>query len=175
MKVSAGFCLQLALLLLIVPFRWLCAILLAAFFHELCHYTAIRCLTDNRSRVRLFTYTARMDLPEMGRGAELLCAAAGPMGGMLLSMLWPWFPRLAIVAALQSGYNLLPIYPLDGGRMLRCCLKMFTSPPKATKIENVLALLSRITILVGGLYGWIGLRYGPFCLLLSILMFIRTK
>lgn len=175
MRISAGFCLQLALLLLIVPFRWLCTILLAAMFHELCHYTAIRLLTGRSSRVRLFYYSARMDLPEMGNGTEILCALAGPIGGIILCIFWPWFPKLAMAGLLQSIYNLLPIYPLDGGRILRCWLKMFVTPPAAGKIENIFAFLCCFGILVIGLYGWIGLKYGPLCFLLSILMVIRIK
>lgn len=175
LNVSAGFCLQLALLLLLVPFRWLCAILLAAIFHEFCHYAAIRLLTGNRSNVRLFSYAAHMNLPEMSCGAEILCSLVGPIGGILLGMLWLWFPRLAMAGVLQSVYNLLPIYPLDGGRVLRCLLKIAASPPKAEIIEYALAFLCRIGILAVGLYGWIGLEYGPFCLLFSILMVIRIK
>ena len=148
---------------------------MAAIFHEFCHYAAIRLLTGNRSNVRLFSYAAHMNLPEMSCGAEILCSLVGPIGGILLGMLWLWFPRLAMAGVLQSVYNLLPIYPLDGGRVLRCLLKIAASPPKAEIIEYALAFLCRIGILAVGLYGWIGLEYGPFCLLFSILMVIRIK
>lgn len=47
----------------------------------------------------------------------------GPIFGLLPVLLWEKCPRLAFCATLLSAWNMLPIYPLDGGRALRLLLR----------------------------------------------------
>ena len=173
--ISAGFCLVIAFMILIVPFRWLVSIFLAAIVHECCHYIAIRLLTGRKTDVRFYSYSARMDLPDMGRGKELLCAVAGPIGGIALIFFAPLFPRLAVCALVQSLYNLLPIYPLDGGRALSCVLAILYPPPLSEKIQRLVTGICKIVLAIMCLYGWYHFHLGPLCLLLGILMLVRIK
>jgi stage IV sporulation protein FB len=173
--VSAGFCIMLSMMLLITPFPWLIAMITAAIFHEFCHWIAIRSFTATPSGLHLFSYSARITLPELSAGKELLCALAGPLGGLALFLLARWFPRLALCAMAQSVYNLLPIYPLDGGRALSCLLQMITSPPRAAKILSTVGFLCKLFILAVGLMGWIYYHLGPLSLFLAILLIIRVK
>ena len=57
------------------------------------------------------------------RPQEFLSAMAGPAAGFLLVLLFPWFPRIAFSALVQSLFNLLPIYPFDGGRVIRSIMR----------------------------------------------------
>ena len=174
-KVSGGFCLTMALVLLVVPFEWLLAAILAACFHELCHYSAIRMLCGKCSCLKLYSYAAHMPLPEMSSGREMLCALAGPIGAFSLLLFARWMPKLAICAAMQSLYNLLPIYPLDGGRALRSGMLLFLSPPKAKALCRVLELLCKAGISGLAVYGCFWLKLGIFPLLMAALLFIRVK
>lgn len=117
-------CLFWALLLLVLPLNWLVAAFLAAAWHELCHYSVLRLLGGRVEGFRLGVMGAVLDVSDLTPRGEFLTALAGPLGGFLLTFLWRQFPRLALCAAAQSVFNLLPIYPLDGGRALRSSLDM---------------------------------------------------
>lgn len=172
---SVSFCLMLALMLLVLPLRWIVAAVAAAGFHELCHICAIYLCGGKIGKFRLYGSGAKLALPEMSRGREALCALAGPIGGLSLLLFSRWMPRLAICALLQSLYNLLPIYPLDGGRTLQCLLSMVLSPPKSARACQIVSSVIRSLVCVAGLYGCFWLKLGPFPLVLAVLLLIRTK
>ena len=163
------------LLVMLLPFRWMCAAAVAILFHESCHYFAIRILSNHAPNVRFYTFGARMPLPQMSRGRELVCALAGPVGGLVLMALFPLFPRLAVCAAVQSAYNLLPIYPLDGGRALSCVLAMITDPPRAEQIMRLAVMITRCLLTIAGLYIAIYTPIGMPALLITAIALIRTK
>lgn len=109
-----------ALLILLLPLRWVLGFALAAGFHELCHVGMIILLKGSIHSVRVKPTGICMGVSGLTFGQELLCALSGPMGGLFLVSFVRIFPEMALVALGQSLFNLLPIYPLDGGRALRC-------------------------------------------------------
>ena len=122
-RADGGFWLVLGLMCLLFPVRFLAGLLLAAVVHELGHLIAIR-LTGGRVRtIRLHAFGARIETAPMEPGREILCALAGPMAGALTVLAWRSFPELAAAGITQTVFNLIPLYPLDGGRVARniCC------------------------------------------------------
>lgn len=130
-----------ALLILLLPLNWLLAAATAAVFHELCHAGAIYALGGRVYSLRIGITGAVMETELDGRGREALAALAGPGGSFLLVLLGRWIPRVAVCAAIQGLFNLLPLYPLDGGRALRRGLEGFLPEGKIRLVEGVLALL----------------------------------
>ena len=122
-RTDAGFWIVLGLMVLLFPFRFLAGVLLAAAVHELGHLSAIR-LTGGRVRgIWLHSGGARIETAPMEPGQAILCALAGPGAGALTVFAWRWFPELAVAGLVQTIFNLIPIYPLDGGQVARniCC------------------------------------------------------
>ena len=121
LRVEGTVCIWLALGLLFLPFSWLIAAILAACFHELCHVAAGKLCGVSFGRVTVGTGGAVMELQNPTRWEELAIAVSGPCGSLLLVLLMEKWPQLAICGLVQGLFNLLPVYPLDGGRMA-CCL-----------------------------------------------------
>ena len=117
-SISAGAFLLGALLLLILPLKWLLAALSAAMIHELCHLAAVKLTGGYVHEICIGRGGASIKIGPMDSLKELICALAGPLGGFTLLLFARWIPRVAICAGIHSIYNLLPIHPLDGGRAL---------------------------------------------------------
>ena len=123
MEADGGFFLVLALMLLLFPLGLLAGILLAALIHECGHLIAVRLTGGRVLAIRLHAGGARIETAPMEPGKAAVCALAGPGAGALTIFAWRFFPEMALAGLVQTVFNLLPIYPLDGGRVVRniCC------------------------------------------------------
>ena len=122
-RVEGGAWLVLGLAVLLLPLRVLLGIVLAAAVHELGHLTVMYFLGVPVLGINLHPGGARIEAVPMEPGAEVICALAGPVVGALVIFTWKWFPELALAGLVETVFNLIPIYPLDGGRVARniCC------------------------------------------------------
>ena len=131
-EIQPGFCILWAFLILTLPMKFLVSALAAAIFHEACHVMAVRCLGGRILNMTIAAGGMVMEVSELDAKGEMLCALAGPLGSLILAVL-P-FPALALCGLVQGLFNLLPIMPLDGGRILGSFLEM-TMPKHRGKIE----------------------------------------
>lgn len=159
-QASGAACILGALLLLVLPLKWLAAASAAAVFHEVCHLAAVKLCGGGIRRMIVGGWGARMEVGPMSRGRELLCALAGPAGGLLLLLFADWIPRTAVCAAFQSVYNLLPMYPLDGGRALRCGADLLLPPDKAYLLCIWAERVCKCAVVLLGVYGTVVLKLG---------------
>lgn len=159
-RIEAGFCFLIAVCLLLIPLEWFGAAMLAAGFHELCHYCAARILGIPILGISLDWLGAKMELPPMLPGEEVLVASAGPAGSMFLIFFSSLYPQLALCGLVQGAFNLLPIRPLDGGRILAGLFPGREGLYWACEIATAALLLG------AGLYlwKWIDMGIGGFCL-----------
>lgn len=130
-------CFAAALMLLILPLNWLSAAFFAALFHELCHCAAIYLSGGGVQKISIGAGGAVIETTQMEPANELVCALAGPVGSFLLLLASGWFPRLAICGCIQGLFNLLPVFPLDGGRAVECLLRL-VCPKQGRRIAYVL-------------------------------------
>ena len=168
---SGGLAIYLALLLLILPLRWVFAVAAAVAVHELGHYLAVRGCGGNISGFRLGLMGAYLETSQLQNWQEILCILAGPAAGLLLLFLSRWFPRLAICGALQSVYNLLPVYPLDGGRVLRCAAGLLGAGERVCVYIEYAVVLA---ILVLSIYGAVCLRLGLLPIMIAAVLVWRV-
>ncbi len=152
-------------------------------FHELCHSLVARRYGMPMRGITLFIFggVAEMESEPPGPTAELMMALAGPASSIFLSgALFGLsagaraadFPATvvsvlsytALINAILAGFNLVPAFPLDGGRVLRALLwKWKKSLPWATHIASnigsgfgtVLIILGIFQIFMGSLVGGI--------------------
>lgn len=159
--------LLLAFAVLILPLKWVGAVVVAATIHELGHYAALRLCGVVVSGITVSLDGARMCVGEMNRRQELLCAIAGPLAGILLFPLRYHIPRICFCAMIHSLYNLLPIYPLDGGRVLRCI-------GSNERISTVIEWLFILLIGLAGVLGCVVLNLGLLPVLVAVMTIHRA-
>lgn len=132
--------------------------LLAAALHELGHAMALYLLDKPPRALRLSFAGAVMETPPLGYREELLSAAAGPGTSLLLGLLTPLWPALGIYSLGLGLFNLLPLFGLDGGRMLRCGLLLGLPEPTANAICRGAAIGTGLVLLLGAFWlrraGW---------------------
>ena len=157
--IDRGALILAALLLLVLPLPWLAAAFVAAAVHELFHLGAVWLLGGRVGHVRIGAAAAVMDASNLGPGASLLAILAGPVGSFLLFALCRNFPKVAICAGVQGLFNLLPIFPLDGGRMLETGLQMLC-PEKGEKLALWIQRITLAAITAGALWGSLALHLG---------------
>lgn len=166
-------CFVLALMLILLPLPWVLAAALAAIVHELFHTVAILLLKGNIYALHLGAGGIQMETAPMSPGRELIAAVAGPLGSASLILLSRWLPRTAACAAVHCIFNLLPLFPLDGGRMLQNLFLIFLPAHRAKKSFEVLQRILRIFICILSLIA--GLRWGVWVALAGIVLFFRQR
>ena len=122
--------------ILILPLHWLYCAAIAALVHELAHITVLYLLRIPIWQVEIGLAGATIHIPELPPAQEILCAAAGPMASLMLLFLAPIAPMAALFGLVQGLFNLLPVYPLDGGRIFRGILTLAkTSHCRYNRVE----------------------------------------
>jgi len=123
--------------------------------HEMGHAAAAERLGYVMDDIRIMPYGAAVGgaLEGLKPKDELIIAIAGPTVNLILAVLftalWWVFPatyfftEATVYANLVTAIcNLLPVYPLDGGRMLSAFLRLKNPQMKAAKILRVIGVIT---------------------------------
>ena len=140
-------CYFCALLALILPLKWFVAAMIAAMVHEICHAVFIYLLGGRINVIIISPAGIVLEMQIFGTVRELVCAAAGPVGSILLLLFCHKVPEIALCAGIQGFFNLLPVYPMDGGRILRCLLVGCSS-----KVEKQIMRGTEFLVILGILF-----------------------
>lgn len=170
-----GFYIFLAFAILLIPVKWLAAWFVAAVIHEVFHILALRICGCSIDAIELGLTGASIHTNDLSGLKMTVCALSGPIGGLLLLFLIRITPRIALCGAIQSLYNLIPVYPLDGGRAVRGVAEHFWHEPYTERFlclwENTVLVL----LAVLSLWAAIKLRLGLFPAVCAGLLLYRKK
>ena len=136
------------------------ALLSAALCHELAHVLTLHALHAPPRRLTLSASGAELYVPDLHRlsyGGELLAVAAGPVCNLLLWVLLSLLSvdALAVFAGanlLLGALNLLPVRPMDGGRILWLLTALFTEPYTADRVAALVGAVTGLALLSLCLY-----------------------
>ncbi|HAS53337.1 MAG TPA: site-2 protease family protein [Nitrospiraceae bacterium] len=140
-------------------------------FHELFHSLAARRFGIPMTGITLFIFggVAEMDDEPPNPKAEFFMAIAGPLSSIVLGVMfyalfiiaelqeWPLIAAgvlgyLGVINWILAAFNLLPAFPLDGGRVLRSALWQWKNNLRwATRISSQIGSGFGIGIIILGL------------------------
>lgn len=137
--------------------------------HELAHSVVARMQGMGVDRITLFLFGGVSNIQEEppSPGAEFSMTVVGPLSSVLLGAIFfglyalasgttqvvaVLLGYLAVINILLAVFNLIPGYPLDGGRILHAAIwKVSDNRPRATQIASAIGIGVAWLFIVGGL------------------------
>lgn len=120
--------------------------------HELAHAAVLLLHGGRIESVRLSFAQVELRTGLLSDRTELWSTAAGPGINLLCGWLFRrWMPAFAAVSLLLALFNLLPVWPLDGGRLLRTLLRMRWGAA-GVNASQTLGLLFGLGLLAGAVF-----------------------
>ena len=174
-KFGISFYVCVVLFLFLLPIQIVLGWLISIVVHEMCHYVALRIF-----RIPIYNMVIKWNGVFIETGTmtflqEFASAISGPMGGATLVLLGRWMPYTAICALIHTTYNLLPIFPLDGGRALRAAACYLLGGTKGLKLSVITGYVFIIGLIIACIYLFITTEIGPLSLLLALIILLRTQ
>lgn len=141
--------------------KTVCIAFAVVLMHEFCHVLIGRLLGVQTQSVELMPFGGVARMQAISGGKEMLIAAAGPASNLALAALldtvalrWPGlagpFLPWVQVNVMIGVFNLIPAYPLDGGRVLRAMLTLFVGLQAATRMVCWLGMGMGVCVIFGG-------------------------
>lgn len=164
-------------------------------FHELGHALTARKFNIGTKKITLLPIGGVASLEKMPEkpGQELLVALAGPAVNVVIALLLLLFVPLRTYLGLDAesleqlisaptlqtllfyllianimlvAFNMIPAFPMDGGRVFRAILSFTMDRTKATEIAASLGQVLAVIFFILGLF------YNPFLVLIALFIFI---
>ena len=142
---------------------------IAVAIHELGHYTALKLFGGEIKQLKLWIGGVSMVYGGLGYTAEAVAALSGPAASLLLAIVSSLFGRvffndtasvpayqLSGLSLLLAGFNMLPVFPLDGGRVLYSVSAIIFGLGAAERVRKCCAIVVTGAIgVAGGAVLWV--------------------
>lgn len=158
--------------------------LLASFIHECGHFLMMLAVKDKPARIHVGLFGVRVERRSDCR-VSYIAAAVVSLGGPLMNILcfflfWKcgdW--QTALVHVTLGGFNLLPVYSLDGGEALYSVLCRWVSEQTAERVGLGLSVITVFPLTVLGVWLFLNADYNFtllfLCGYLILLLFLKEK
>ena len=173
-ELSPGFLAMLCAYFYFDPAETFFPFCLSVLLHEAGHLLCLRALCAPIYRIRISCCGAVICTDPLPYRRELMAAASGPC--MNLALLLLCLRRYPLTALINFGlltYNLLPLYPLDGGRMLRAALHLLLHDGAAAAAERWIAALCMADLGGCAVYAACVLHLGLWPVVVFALLLVR--
>ena len=177
---------------MLVGVTFIVALFTCVLLHEFGHALAARAFGIRTPDITLLPIggVARLQRMPEHPGQELIVALAGPAVNLLIAAVLIFFlgrhtdvahlefveqPRAELFAKLASMnlalafFNLIPAFPMDGGRVLRALLAMFMPYGRATQIAASAGQALAFVL------GFLGLFYNPMLIFVAFFVFLGAQ
>lgn len=175
LSISPGAVCLLCVWLAVDPLGLLGRFLLAAALHESGHLLVLKLCRVPVYRLRITAFGCVLETGPMAYAAEARTALAGPAVNLLLLPLWHWDPAFALVSLALAAFNLLPVWPLDGGRWLRAVLGLHMSLEPAQRAETAVRTAALCLLWTAALYAAVVLQLGLWPVLLTAALTAKAE
>lgn len=172
--ITSWACIGGALTILMLPLEWFLGMLFAAAVHELGHILALTIFRVPIHGIKIGICGAQIATGPMSPGTEIICALAGPLGSIAVVLMTRWNPYAAFFAAAQCVSNIIPVYPMDGGRVIHSILEMVI-PNRTESVMNWIEVCVEIAFILLGIYGAFIIKMGVLPLLAVFLWIMRDR
>lgn len=164
MRVSVSFWLLLLLAAVISPWLAAASVLLGAILHECGHLLMLKLFSVPIEGIRLTALGAVLyarGAERLSYGRELLVTLAGPLCSALFAVIFSfaafrlnWIDGYVFAGAnaLLCFYNLLPVPPLDGGKVLYLITAYFFGPMVGDAVSAIVGTVCALALLALGVY-----------------------
>ena len=158
-----------------------CDLRLCGFFllgltvHEAAHLTALALFRRPVLGLTLSAGGAKIETEALTLRQEALSAAAGPLVNLLSGALTlRCVPAFSAVSLGLAAVNLLPLYPLDGGRILRAALLSRLPPERTERILRLAVWLTCSTLMVGACWLTVWRQAGLWPIFAALVLLCRA-
>lgn len=114
--------------------------LFACILHEFGHWIVLRIFRTDIKQIDITAHGAKIEFENrLSYWAEGLAAAAGPFVNLTLAFVCGRLMHMPVFAGLNLAlalFNLLPIGPLDGARIMHCLIAQFTDESMSYRIHR---------------------------------------
>ena len=149
--------------------KYMCFVFLILSFHECAHILVAWLMGYEFEKIVIYPFGLSASIRNIGHGKlikEIVIIVAGPLSQLVFVVLFPHWASIGLISDGFAKYlkminanimvfNLLPIYPLDGGRLLQSFFHSFLTYQKAQKWTLTTSMAILLGIVVSSLLkGW---------------------
>lgn len=166
-----------------------CLCLLFALIHELGHVLVARILGNKLLKFKIMPlgfsiflqtniedYNKKIKKGNMYVLKNLIISIAGPITNIIIFLVTFFLPielmlkeKIIYINAIIAIFNLIPMYPLDGSKILQNALKLFCSNKESYKYTNIVA---NATLIIFTIFCSIFILYAKNIAIVAILIYL---